>query len=183
MSLEEALLSAREIEEYFFCPLLFYYKNYLGIEVQKGFWADLGKKAQEEAENEIGKRFEILGREVELRSERLNVIGKVDFVVRRGNEIMPLEVKYSGRLRPWWRHSISLYAVLLEDHIGRPVKHGLVLVTRGMKFIEVRVDDAERRFVESSVDKCRRIMRGEVPRAYRSRSCENCDFRDKCFEK
>jgi len=60
---------------------------------------------------------------------------------------MPLEVKFSGRLRPWWKYSISLYAMLLEDSIGRPVKSGVVLVTRGMRFIEVRVGDSERRFV------------------------------------
>jgi CRISPR-associated exonuclease Cas4 len=181
--LEGVLLNAREIEEYFFCPLLFYYKNYLGMDAQKGFWADLGKKAQEEAEKEIRSRYEVLGKEVELKSDKLGVAGKVDFVVRKGSEIMPLEVKFSGRLRPWWRHSISLYAMLLEDSMKKPVKSGIVLVTRGMRFIEIKVGDEERRFVERSVEKCRRIMEGEVPRAYRSRSCENCDFRERCFEK
>jgi CRISPR-associated exonuclease Cas4 len=180
--LEGVLLSVREIEEYFFCPLLFYYRNYLGIDTQEGFWAYLGKRAQEEAEEEIRKRFEILGKEVELRSDRLGVVGKVDFIVGRGREIMPLEVKFSGRLRPWWKYSISLYAMLLEDSIGRPVKSGVVLVTRGMRFIEVRVGDSERRFVIGAIEKCRRIMEGEIPRAYRSRSCENCDFKNRCLE-
>jgi len=180
--LGEALLSVREIEEYLFCPLLFYYKNHLGIDRQEGFWAHLGKRAQEEAEDEIRKKFEILGKEVELRSDRLGVIGKVDFVVRREREIMPLEVKFSGRLRPWWKYSISLYAMLLEDSTGRPVKSGILLLTKGMRFIEVRVGDGERRFLIRAIEKCRRIMEGEVPRAYRSRSCENCDFKGICFE-
>jgi len=180
--LREALLSVREIEEYFFCPLLFYYKSHLGIDTQKGFWAHLGKRAQEEAEGEIRKRFEILDKEVELRSDRLGVIGKVDFVVRRGREIMPLEVKFSGSLRPWWKYSISLYAMLLEDSIGKPVKSGVVLLTKGMKFTEVRVGDSEREFVKRAIEKCRRILDGEIPRAYRSRSCENCDLKERCFE-
>jgi len=178
--LGEVLLSAREIEEYFFCPLLFYYKSYLGMDTQKGFWADLGKKAQEEVEEEVRRRFDVVGKEMELRSERLGVVGKVDFVVRRGNEVMPLEIKYSSRLRLWWRHSIALYAMLLEDQIGRPVKQGLLLMTKGMNLVEVVIGDEERRFVEGSIERCRRILEGEVPRAYRSRSCENCDLRDRC---
>lgn len=180
--MREVLLSVREVEEYFFCPLLFYYKSYLGMETQKGFWADLGKKAQEEAEKEIRKRFEILGKEMELRSDRLNVVGKVDFVVKKGEEIAPLEVKYSGRLRPWWKYSIVLYGMLLEDQMKKPVKSGIILVTRGMKFINVKIGDGERRFVELSLERCRRIMEGEIPRAYRSRSCENCDLRERCLE-
>ena len=174
-------LTVREVEEYFFCPMLFYYRNSLGMEAPKELWAELGREVQEELSSFVKSNFRIVGREVGLKSERLRVIGKVDFVVEEGGKIAPLEVKYSKRVKKWWRYSLVLYAMLLEDLVKKPVKRAFLLLL-GPRLVGIEVRDSDRNFVLRAVEKCRRIIQGEVPRPMPSRSCENCDFRRMCFE-
>mgnify|MGYP001772823874 CR=1 FL=1 len=177
---QKRLISVRELEEYFFCPMLFYYRNALGMEVEKGLWADLGKEAQEECRELIRRNFEVIGEEVELRSDRLGLIGKVDFIVREREGIAPLEVKYSRRARIWWRYTLVAYSMLLEESSGKPVKHAY-LYLEGGKIIKLNLKDRDRRIVLMAIEECGRIVDGKVPRRYESRSCKNCDFRQKCY--
>ncbi len=178
--MSERFLAVREVEEYFFCPMLFYYKNFLGMERPKGLWSDLGREIQEEISKFVRSKFKVVDSQVLLKSERLGVVGKVDFLVEVDGKVLPLEIKYSRRMRPWWRYTLVLYGMLLEDLIKRPVKSGFLLLKKRILRIDFR--DEDRRYVTQAIEKCRRIMNGDVLRSFTSRSCENCDFRSMCLD-
>ena len=175
-------LWVRDVEEYFFCPMVFYFSVVLGINRSEGYWAELGKEIQEEAEKLISEKFEIYEKELKLESEKLGVIGKVDFVVKDGNSLAPLEVKYSSKLKPWWKYSVVLYAMLLEDVTRKPVKRAFIFLTESNKIVPLEIRDEERRFVIECVKNCHEIINGKQPKAKVSKSCENCDYSEMCIE-
>ena len=184
MGTSKSDLIVREIEEYFFCPRAFYIMVALGQERPIGFWSDLGKEIEEEVANKLQKIFKRVERGRLIENKRLGVVGKIDLIVYEGNSVAPLEIKYSAKVRPWWRYSLVLYAILLEEDIKKPVKHAYLYLTEAKKEKLVKVDirDADREYVEACVRKCREIVEGFVePKPMTSKSCENCDYKHICI--
>ena len=175
-------LWVRDIEEYFFCPMVFYFSVALGMERAEGYWAELGKDIQRDVESIIAERFEIFAREYEVESERLGVRGKIDYVIRDGNYLVPLEVKYSHSLKSWWRYSAVLYGILLEDTIEKPVKRCYVFLTESNSIKTIDITDEDRIFVTKAVKDCYEILNGKIPKPSKSKSCKNCDFKHICAE-
>ncbi len=170
-------LIVREVEEYFYCPVVFYFSTVLGQGRLLGAWADLGKKIQEKVKEKLRKKLDVAAEELDVVSERLRVKGKVDILLKN-NE--PLEIKYSSRIKPWWRYSTVLYAVIVEDMFRKPVKRAWIYLTEKKKLVEIRIYEEDRKFVEESVRKCHRILdRFEEPKPFKYR-CSNCDYRDVC---
>jgi len=176
------ILWVRDVEEFLFCPMVFYFSVALGMGRDTGLWAELGKEIQKDAESQIERRFEIFAREFEVESERLRVKGRIDFVVKAEDELVPLEIKYSSSVKPWWRYSLVLYALLLEDRLRKPVKFGYLYLTESDKIVRIDVSDGDRAFVERAVNECHKILRGKAPKPSKSKSCKNCDFKDVCSE-
>ncbi len=175
-----ARLRVRDVEEYFFCPFVFYLSTVLNIGRGVGAWAELGKELQREISDTIRRNFEVCWEECELESATLGVRGKVDFVVKDGSSLAPLEVKYSSKLKPWWRYTAVLYAMLLEEEIRKPVKRSFVYLTESGEVAEIEIGDEDRAYVLRSVEECYKILEGEQPKPRASKSCENCDYRVLC---
>ncbi len=174
-------LIARDVEEYFFCPMVFYFVVALGQERFKGYWSDVGKEVEAEAEKEIAKRFKIVAKGYEVQSERLCVRGKIDYLVEDVDALVPVEVKYSAKVRSWWKYSLALYCILLEDTINKPVKHGYLYLSEKKEFVKIYITDYIRNYVEDCVTKCHEIVEKHyVPKPRKMLSCKNCDFRDIC---
>ncbi len=170
-------LVVREIEEYFYCPMVFYFSTVLGQGKLIGSWAELGKKVQEKVKEKIKKKFEVVEEEFEVFSERLGVRGKIDFLLK-GYE--PLEIKYSSKIKPWWKYSLVLYAIIIEDMFRRPVKRAWLYLSERNKAVKIKIYDEDRMFVEESVKRCQKILnKFEEPRPFKFR-CKNCDYRDIC---
>ena len=175
-------LWVRDVEEYLFCPMVFYLSVVLRHGKVKGYWADLGKEIQHDVETVITRKFEIFAKEFEVESERLGVKGKVDYVVRDRRNLAPLEVKYSHSLKPWWKYSAILYGILLEDTIGKPVKRCYLFLTESNDIKTINITDESRIFVEKAVKACYEILNGKTPKPSKSKSCRNCDFNHMCAE-
>jgi CRISPR-associated exonuclease Cas4 len=176
-------LSVRDVEEYFFCPRMFYYKHVLGDIRESGLWSSIGSTVQSELSDFVRKNFEVVEEEAYLEDEMLGVRGRVDYIVKDNYLLAPLEIKYSRRLKPWWKYTITLYGILLENKYGVPVKRGYMVIP-GPKIIVFDIMDHDRRYVLESINKCRDILSGKyVPKPYFSHSCINCDYRNRCFSK
>ncbi len=174
-------LRVRDLEEYFFCPRMFYYIHVLGIEREPGLWSSIGKEVQEEVSGFIHESFRVVGEEVFLESMELGVRGRIDYLVETSTGLAPLEVKYSKRIRPWWKYVLVLYALLVEDQYGKPVKQAY-MVTSSKKTFIVNIEDHDRRYVLESINRARKILDGEtIPRPHYSKTCINCDYKKHCF--
>ena len=172
------IISVRELEEFFFCPRMFYLHVVKGIEVPKGFWCDIGRLEQERVREKIKSMFKNVEEEVYIESKELCLCGKIDLVV---DEVVPLEVKFSRSVKPWWRYSLVAYSLLLEDTVGKPVKRALLLLTPRDKIVEIAIYEEDREVVLRAIKECIEILEKEKEVKGKEWNCRRCDFRRYCY--
>ncbi|MDD1756268.1 MAG: CRISPR-associated protein Cas4 [Methanomassiliicoccales archaeon] len=120
-----------------------------------------------------------------LRSERLGLQGRPDYVLEIEGEMVPVEIK-SGRTPkgPLFSHilQVAAYCVLLEEE-GQKVTHGILRYDEAEHEIEYNQD--LRRMVLSKLEEMRVLMRsGDVHRNHhRPGKCRSCSRREGCPER
>ncbi len=171
-------LTVRDLEEYFFCPRMFYLHVVRGIEIPKGFWCEIGKEYEKIAKTFVEKTFKEVIKGFELESKNLKLKGRPDFIVEG---MKPLEIKCSSSLKPWWKYTLIAYALLIEDAFNRPVKQGFLLLLPEYKVIEVNIFDEDRKFVINSIKKCFEILGREIFPKGNKLNCNSCDFKTLCY--
>ncbi len=121
--------------------------------------------------------------EVELRSDRLGLSGRLDRLVL-GESTLPSMIRTG--LPPetgvWQSDRLSLagYALLLEDERGERIEKGLVEYPRAGEIREVNIRVVDRRRVLRIRDRIRQIRDGKLPDRPKSAPCEGCPFEEKC---
>ena len=118
-----------------------------------------------------------------LRSESLDLSGRPDLILRRGDEMIPVEVK-TGRVPrgPLFSHILQLgayCAILSEEH---RVEKGIIRY--GQKEFEIEYDANLEELVLLKAEEMRRIVRdGGAHRNHnREVKCRNCSRRHLCPE-
>ena len=129
--------------------------------------------------------------EVDLRSDRLGLSGRIDRIVsrgerdgRRGVALIPSMIKTD--LPPEtgvWRGDrlrLTGYAILLEDKISTRVDRGLVEYPWAGEVREVELRSSDRRRVLRIRDRVRAINEGKLPDRPREAPCAGCPVLDSC---
>lgn len=120
-----------------------------------------------------------------LRSKTHGLSGSPDLVMRRGEEMIPVEVK-TGRVPkgPLFSHLLQLgtYCVIISDICGRRVERGLLRY--GQKDFEIEFDENLEQLVLIKAEEMRAILReGGAHRNHnRPNKCRNCSRRAICPE-
>lgn len=172
--------SIRMVEEYIFCPMMFNYKYVLGINKPPSLWSELGLRIQEELSRYVEENYVVLGRQVYMESEKYMLSGIVDYVVKYMGRPAPLEIKYTKRLKPWWKYTLTAYALLVEETYNKPVKTA-ILIMPGPRTKIIYITDSDRRYIVETVKTIDRILKGEIePKPKPSKQCTNCDYKDIC---
>ena len=120
-----------------------------------------------------------------LRSERFGLTGRPDYILERGGEIIPVEVK-SGRKPkgPLFSHvlQVAAYCLLLEEE-GNKVSHGILRY--GDMEHEVEFDAEMRSLLLGKLKEMRRLkVTEDVHRNHhRPGKCHSCSRRDMCPER
>jgi CRISPR-associated exonuclease Cas4 len=120
-----------------------------------------------------------------LRSERLGLQGRPDYILEIEGEMVPVEIK-SGRTPkgPLFSHilQVAAYCVLLEEE-GQKVTHGILRYDEAEHEIEYNQD--LRLMVLSKLEEMRSLKRtGDVHRNHhRPGKCHSCSRREGCPER
>ncbi len=120
-----------------------------------------------------------------LRSERYGLTGRPDYILERGGDIIPVEVK-SGRKPkgPLFSHvlQVAAYCLLLEEE-GNKVSHGILRY--GDMEHEVEFDAEMRSILLGKLKEMRRLkVTEDVHRNHhRQGKCHSCSRRDMCPER
>ncbi len=120
-----------------------------------------------------------------LKSERYGLTGRPDYILERGGEIIPVEVK-SGRKPkgPLFSHvlQVAAYCLLLEEE-GNKVSHGILRY--GDMEHEVEFDAELRSILLGKLKEMRRLLNSEdVHRNHhRQGKCHSCSRREICPER
>ncbi|MCD6290683.1 MAG: CRISPR-associated protein Cas4 [Anaerolineae bacterium] len=116
-------------------------------------------------------------------SRRWGLVGRPDYLVAHGRDLIPVEVKSGRRPSPLYRsHLLQLgaYCLLVEDWTGHRPPHGLLHYENAT--VQVPFDDTLRQAVIDTLADMRRAARQpDVPRSHNDPArCHRCGVRHAC---
>jgi len=129
---------------------------------------------------------------LELASETLGLLGKVDCLRRRDGSYLPYEHKRGRSARdadnnalPWPSDRLQLiaYAVLLEEAFGQPIPEGRIRYHAANVTVRVPIDDAARADLRAALADARRLREStdRPPITDNPRLCEKCSLAPVCL--
>ena len=171
-----------------YCERLFYLEEVEEIRV-----ADHAVYAGRRLHEELKQAEEDTGEwsSMEMASDFLGLIGKVDCLRRRDGVVVPYEHK-RGRARrdgktptawPSDALQVSAYGVLLEEHNGQPVPEGRIRYHAENVTVRVPLDDAARQGVRKAVTRARQLRESpdRPPVTDNDRLCIRCSLAPVCL--
>jgi len=187
---EPGYITVVDVRDYAYCPNIVYFTKVLHIKERVTEAMEYGKEQHEKPSlAPIMPRLKPakIMEAVELRSNKLKLVGKVDYVIlTRHGEYIPVEVKWSDpevRGGPKRHHKIQLaaYALLLEEHFKTTVKRALIYYSRAHRLIELPLSNADKREAKEILGKIRKLIKNEsFPEVRRKGYCDACGYRVLC---
>ena len=120
--------------------------------------------------------------DVTLFSERLQLVGRPDRIVRQGEHFIPEEWKSSKRVNQGHRLQLGTYFLLIEEEYGVRPPFGVVVLGDGSR-VEVQNTDklqSEVLAIAETIRVHRREMREEIPVRQPAWKCRMCGQRGNC---
>jgi CRISPR-associated exonuclease Cas4 len=179
-----------DVRQYLYCPRLLYFRFSQPLTHRLSFKMDEGVQMHQRA-GELERRRSLRtygltdGKRrfgLELASQRLRVRGKLDMLIEREVESVPVEFKHArARGQTNHRYQLTLYALLAEELGVRPVRRGFLLYLLDNMAHEVVVTEGMRRYVTRTLAEMRAVASGErlpdgTRRLGRCRPCEYLRF-------
>ncbi len=124
--------------------------------------------------------------DVRLRSERLALGGRVDMVIRRLSEVIPVEFKNTrAGLGLHHKYQLAAYALLAEEQFGRPVRRAFVYFIPLKRAQEVEITPAMRAYTRRVLNEIRSgVQRERIPGGTRVLGrCGVCEFLPYCNDR
>jgi CRISPR-associated exonuclease Cas4 len=187
----DAVLTVTDVKQWLYCPRVAYYMRCLPRVRPVTYRMTVAREAHDdEADRERRRSLRSYGLDtgerdfdVALSSATLGLRGKVDLVIRRDDEVIPVEYKDS----PGWasRHfqvQLAAYGLLLEEATGLVARRGFLyfIPTRRSKVVllSAELKGAARAAVAAIHDMVAREAM-PPPTPWRQR-CTDCEFRRFC---
>ncbi|HEX5414280.1 MAG TPA: CRISPR-associated protein Cas4 [Chloroflexota bacterium] len=189
--MSETILTVTDLKQWLYCPRIAYYMRCLPKVRPVTYRMQSAKDAHEdEAGREHRRSLRAYGLadgerdyEVNLASDVLGLRGKVDLVVRRLDEVIPIEYKdsdgYAGR---HFLLQLAAYGLLLEEATGLPARRGFLYFVPSRRSRPVELTDDLKDSVRVAIVEIREMVQREtmpLPTPRRER-CTNCEFRRFC---
>lgn len=180
-----------DIRQYTYCPRIVYYHYCLPDIRPTPYKMEAGKAAHIHEQDREHRRslrpYHLTEGErafdVWLDDETLGLRGKVDMVVRRADEVIPIEYKNSpGRMGQHIILQLMAYGLLLERQWHIPFRRGFVYYIPARRAREVVVTDELIGEVQTCVMAIQAMVEAErMPAPPRERQkCTICEFRRFC---
>ena len=123
--------------------------------------------------------------EMNVKSEKLGIRGRIDAVYREDDRIFPVEIK-TGRPPTYvWdsdKLQLAAYAMMLEERFDTNIPHGFVEYTQVNEKRPIVIDAKLRRQVFDVRDKVLDIIEGRAcPQPKDTKKCESCGFYEVCY--
>ncbi len=173
-------LPARMLNEFTYCPRLFYYEHVEGIFVHnlETIEGAIQHKRVDAKEDELPPAEELLERDkpvrmrsVSLSSERYGVLAKMDLVETDGESVVPVDYKrggpcegQDGSLEAWDtdRIQLAVQALILRDN-GYRCEEAVVYYAKTKQRVRIEIDDELINCVYRTVEQARSTMEGSIP--------------------
>jgi CRISPR-associated exonuclease Cas4 len=188
-------LTVTDVRQHMYCPRIPFFHHGLRLPVRPvTFRMQEGRRAHEEQEGREARRtlhaYGLTDGErhfgVQLRSARLGLAGKVDLVIVRAVEVIPVEWKDSeGPLALNHKYQLTAYALLCEEAWRRPARRAFVYWLPRRRATEVPVTPAMRRHTRRVLGEIRAAVASErmPPGTRQLGRCRVCEFLNWCNDR
>jgi CRISPR-associated exonuclease Cas4 len=186
-------LRVSDIRQHLYCPRIPYYSYVVPVDRHETFKMVHGRDVHNEIERlerrrtlaryglEAGERLF----RVQLSSERLKLNGTLDLLIRTDREDVPVEFKYTlGDVMSHHKYQLAAYALLVEEHFGRPVRRGVLAILPANRIRWIAVTEGVRRYVNRLLREIRASIARQLmaPPVRRCGRCRDCEFRYYCHD-
>lgn len=171
------LIDVSDLVQYLYCPRKVYFLKVQGVRIARPkmeLGKELHSKVKRVLKRLVGKVYE----NVYLESRRYGIKGCVDAIVKRGDNYVPIDVKYSRFQNVFyqWKMQLVAYAVLIEENYGCEVREGLIYLIQDRKWVKVGIFPEDKRRLIDIIAKVKKLIRdGSYPSAAKSRKCNYCE--------
>ncbi len=183
-------VSVTDIKNYVYCPFIVYIRKILNIDERVTEYMLYGREI--EKEKIILTVYRMVNgvktlRSLVLRSERLRLIGCVDYVIiDKYGQYIPVDVKWCESDEPRKDHKAQLcaYAMLIEDNFNTKCKFGILYyVTKSEgKLFKVYFVNSLRKYVLNIIDDILSILKSStIPKHTPNKNrCRTCPYSNLC---
>lgn len=116
-------------------------------------------------------------------SKKYKISGKPDYIVKKDNRYLPVELKTGGHNKPQKNHIFQLaaYCQLIEDNYGKFVPHGVLVYSDSVQF-NIPFNPKLRFELQNTINEMRRVIKtGKVNINHKeSFKCRNCSMKEYC---
>lgn len=183
------VLAAGDVKQWFYCPRIAWFRYVRPVRKKETPKMAFGKEAQDEAER-LEKRRGFARYNIKtgarsfgvaLESERLGFRGVLDMLITTAREAFPVEFKRTrdvGGVALGHKYQLCVYALLVEDEVGYPVRSGFVQYLPSGHVRRVSMTQGVKDHVKRTATRIRRMITSETtpPRSARRSKCHRCEY-------
>ncbi|SJZ90870.1 CRISPR-associated protein Cas4 [Selenihalanaerobacter shriftii] len=185
------MIKVTDIKQYVYCKRIIYFTYCMPLNVMKTYKMKFGKEKHDRVERlEKRRTLQRYGLEdgekrysVDLNSKRLGIIGKLDMLVVKDNEYIPIELKYSSR-DPGLHHKYQLaaYVLLVEEEYKTSLRRGIIHLIPRKDTFEIKITANLRRKTKEIINEIKMIVELErMPEPVKERGkCKDCEYQNFC---
>lgn len=174
----DELVNVSDLNQCTYCPRRYWYLHF--YDTQGRNYERIEGKTKHENQ---GTRGDWLN-ELYLESEELGLKGKIDVLDMDGARAVPVERKRAESGKYYRSDKIQLagYCLLLEEHLGEPVREGAIYLYETDQRLHVTITEDHRDSVREQIEEMRSMSPEEVPPLTDNPSkCEKCSAREYCM--
>lgn len=172
------LVNVSDLNQYQYCSRRYWYLHF--FDTQGRNYYRIEGKTKHENKSTRGNWLN----ELYLESESLGLKGKIDVLDLEDGRTVPVERKRAGT-GDYYRNDevqIAGYCMLLEDHIGEPVREGAIYFYETDQRMHVPITEDHRVTVQETVEAMRSMSADEVPSLTDNpNKCQKCSARSYCM--
>ncbi len=190
--MDDVLLPTSMIRQYLYCPRVPYWSYCAPLDRPSTYKMHEGALHHEHvAELEERRSLRAYGITegtrhfgVMLRSPVLGMSGKIDMLIETPSELVPVEWKHTerGALMLHHKYQLAMYALMVEEAFGRPVRRCCVYLIPSKTVLTVPIVEGMRRYAVRVAGELRTLIQQErmPPPTPRRGRCRDCEFRRFC---
>ena len=186
----ESPFCVTDLKQWLYCPRILYYRLCLPDVRPTTYKMQMGsEEGKAEEIREARRSLKIYGVEdghrefnVVLSSERYGLRGKVDLVIWRTAEVIPVDYKFSNIAGQHFQLQLMAYGLLLEEISGLTAQHGFLYMLPNRNAIEVKFVARLRQKLLVTLEMMHRMLYSEPipPPTQNQHKCLACEFRRFC---
>jgi CRISPR-associated exonuclease Cas4 len=172
------LVNVSDLNQYQYCPRRYWYLHF--FDTQGRNYQRVEGKTRHENKSTRGDWLN----ELYLESEELGLKGKIDVLDLEDGRTVPIERKRASSGDYYWNDEVQIaaYCMLLEQHIGNPVREGALYLYETDQRMHIPITENHRDAVQETVSAMQSMNTDEIPPLTDNPSkCKACSARSYCM--